>query len=345
MEFCSGCIIRQRTAAAAHPRLQNAVGLTPPRSRDCAPAWRTASSGFPMRLHGAGDGAIDGGRSGFYPPAFRDSSRAVQRSQLKFHLRSALTPPRAATPTTTPCARASLPPSNASGCRNRGSGDNRLLPRPLKCRRASPSDARQTGARLLAESSVLHRCRRGMQSSTTLGLHLGRGGAHGLPPPARRTRLPNCMTPARKSARPRPIVLRAIPVARDTAATSPRAVHPSGHLDRRFHRGTQELRIAFQQCFDIHDRALILTLVMVCSLGKGLLTSDITRIPLAAGPQLILRNFPDTTPAGGASRIRPPIVPWCTPPPVRRCPLIDQNRIVPSVPQLARRSSLTAVTS
>jgi hypothetical protein len=40
-----------------------------------------------------------------------------------------------------------------------------------------------------------------------------------LPPPTRRTRSPS--RAARKSARPHPIVLRAMPVARDTAATPP----------------------------------------------------------------------------------------------------------------------------
>ena len=42
------------------------------------------------------------------------------------------------------------------------------------------------------------------------------------PPPARRTRPPSAAVPARRSARPRPMVLRAIPLARETAVTPPR---------------------------------------------------------------------------------------------------------------------------
>ena len=42
------------------------------------------------------------------------------------------------------------------------------------------------------------------------------------PPPCRRTRMLDITAPERRSARPRSIVLRARPVARDTATTPPR---------------------------------------------------------------------------------------------------------------------------
>src|SRR5208282_2355461 len=42
-----------------------------------------------------------------------------------------------------------------------------------------------------------------------------------LPPPRQRTRLPSCSAPARRSARPRQMVLHAIPVAGETTATTP----------------------------------------------------------------------------------------------------------------------------
>src|SRR5271166_1487145 len=55
-----------------------------------------------------------------------------------------------------------------------------------------------------------------------------------LPPPRRRTRPPNCSAPASRSARPRPMVLRATPVARETSATPPRpAARASQAANRR----------------------------------------------------------------------------------------------------------------
>ena len=61
-----------------------------------------------------------------------------------------------------------------------------------------------------------------------------------LPPPARRTCWPSRTAPARKSARPRPMVLRAIPLARDTPATPPRpAARASLAANRRRSRSSK----------------------------------------------------------------------------------------------------------
>ena len=66
-------------------------------------------------------------------------------------------------------------------------------------------------------------------------------------------------------------------------------------LDHRFHRGSEELRIARQQGFDIDDLALTL------NLGHGVLprqrVGDVRHHPhtMAARPQRILQNKTDST--------------------------------------------------